>query len=92
MSATSISLHPTPNPNSIKFTSQEGAFIPSGMAVFASPAEAASDPLGRDLFAIEGVGNVLVLPTFVTVTKRPDAEWDRMLTRIEEVLIRHLTR
>jgi hypothetical protein len=81
-----FSLHPTPNPNSLKFTATDGAFIPSGMGAYSSAAEAAADPLATALFAIPGVSNVLVLPAFVTVTKRPEADWNAMLPRLEAIL------
>jgi hypothetical protein len=81
-----FSLHPTPNPNSLKFTATEGVFIPSGMGAYVSAAEAAADPLAAALFAVSGVANVLVLPAFVTITKRPEAEWNAMLPRLEAIL------
>ena len=84
------SVQPTPNPNSLKFTATGRPFIEAGMGAFNSAAEAADDPLGAALFAIPGVINVLVLPPFVTVTKRPDAEWNALLPRIERVLTSHL--
>jgi len=87
----SFSLHPTPNPNSLKFAATDGPFIPSGMGAYASAAEAEADPLAAALFTVEGVANVLVLPAFVTVTKRPDADWNRMLPAIEDALTAHPT-
>lgn len=91
-----VAAHATPNPDSLKFTaapSEGGAgasFIESGLAAFHSAREAAGDALGEALFAISGVSSVLVLPQFVTVTKRPDADWAAIMRAVEEVLDRHL--
>lgn len=85
-----FSVHPTPNPNSLKFSAAERPFIPEGMGAYASAAEAEADPFARALFAVEGVANVLVLPAFATVTKRPDADWNAVLPQVEAVLRAHL--
>jgi hypothetical protein len=91
--------HATPNPDSLKFTAEPSAgdaghplFIPSGLASFNSAGEAAGDPLGEALFAIVGVAGVLVLPAFVTVTRRRDADWGSMAGAVEAVLNEHLSR
>lgn len=85
-----FTVQPTPNPNSLKFSTAGRPFIDAGMGAFASAAEAEGDPLGAALFAVEGVLNVLVLPAFVTVTKRPDADWNAVLPQVERVLTEHL--
>lgn len=77
---------PTPNPNSIKLTTDAGPFIEHGMESFGSPAEADAHPLGRRLFAIDGVINVFVLPDFLTVTKDPGTNWNAVLPRVEQTL------
>lgn len=82
--------HATPNPNSLKITTERGPFIPTGLQSFSTPEEAAPHPLGDALFSVDGVTNVLILPGFVTITKRPDAEWDTILPAVENVLATHL--
>ena len=77
---------PTPNPNSLKITHDGVPFIEEGMESFTSAAEAAGHPLGRRLFAIDGVAGVFVLPQFLTLTKAPDARWDRLLPEAESAL------
>ena len=57
-----FTVQPTPNPNSLKFTTSGRPFLESGMGAFASAAEAEGDPLGAPLFDVPGVMNVLVLP------------------------------
>lgn len=83
-------VQPTPNPNSLKFSTKGRPFIEQGMGAFASAAEAEGDPLGAPIFAVPGVINVLVLPPFVTVTKSPDADWNEVLPHVERILTTHL--
>lgn len=85
-----LAVHPTPNPNSLKFATEGPPFIEEGMGVYASTDEAATDPLARALFGVPGVANVLVLPRFVTVTKSPEADWDDILPAVEPILRAHL--
>ena len=81
-----IQIHPTPNPNSIKITAADRRFIDGGMESFATAEDAVGHALGERLFAITGVGNVFILPDFLTITRHPAAEWDAILPKIERVL------
>ena len=83
--------HGTPNPNSLKITTDTGPFIAGGLESFSTAHEAQSHPLGRALFSVDGVENVLILPAFVTVTKAPDADWNALLPAVEEALAAHLS-
>lgn len=76
----------TPNPNSLKITTDAGPFVHDGMATFNSPAEAAGDPLGAPLMSIPGVSNVFALPQFLTITKEPSADWNEVLPSVEAAL------
>lgn len=80
---------PTPNPNSLKITTDAGPFIDEGLASFGSADEAAGHPLGERLFAVAGVVNLLVMPEFLTVTKGAGTEWDLLMPKIEHVLEKH---
>jgi scaffold Nfu/NifU family protein len=80
-----IKSHPTPNPDSLKFTRNK-PFIESGMESFASVDEARSHLLGRPLMEIDGVVNVFILPQFVTVTKDPGARWNDVTPKVRSVL------
>ncbi len=77
---------PTPNPNSLKIVTDAGPFIENGLLSFGSEEEAKQHPLGRLLFAVPGVSNVLILPQFLTVTKHPASAWDTLLPKLEAVL------
>lgn len=81
---------PTPNPNSIKITTDAGPFIDGGMISVASTNEADTHPLGKLLFAIDGIANVLILPQFVTVSKTEAADWNKVLPRVKQILNEHL--
>lgn len=81
---------PTPNPNSIKLTTDDGPFIRDGMVSLTSSDEADTHPLGRLLFDVDGVANVLILPQFVTVSKTEAADWDSVLPRVKQILGKHL--
>lgn len=85
-----FTVQPTPNPNSLKFTTTGPPFVEGGMLACSNAHEAAADPLTAALFEVDGVLNVLVLPAFATVTKRPDADWDTMLPQIERILSERL--
>ncbi len=84
---------PTPNPDSLKFEVAGGQLAPPGGLLSARSAdEAAPDPLASALFALDGVASLLVVPAFVTITKRPDASWDALLPAAERVFAEHLRR
>ena len=78
--------HTTPNPNSLKFTSDAGSFIEGGLASFRSSEDAAGHALGEPLFAIDGIIDVLVTPEFVTVTKADAADWSDVTPHVKSVL------
>lgn len=83
--------HPTPNPRSLKITDEAGrTFIDSGLSSFRSPEEAQGDPLGEALFALGGIVDVLVLPSFATITLEHGADWDAIWPRAEAILEQHL--
>jgi hypothetical protein len=79
----------TPNPNSLKITTDAGSFVEEGLASFSNAEEAAGHPLGERLFALAGVENILLMPEFLTVTKGAGTEWDLLLPKIERVLEEH---
>jgi hypothetical protein len=80
----------TPNPNSLKFTAPDGAFLDDGMAAFSTPDEAQGHPLGEPLFAIDGVDDVFLTPQFVTISKQPSADWADLTPSITDTLQTHL--
>lgn len=81
--------HPTPNPNSLKITTDAGPFLEEGMAAFRSAEEAEGHPLGSRLFSIAGVTDLLIMPDFLTVTKQTGAKWDILMPKVKQVLQEH---
>ncbi|NBC01863.1 MAG: scaffolding protein [Bacteroidetes bacterium] len=79
----------TPNPNSLKITTDAGPFIEEGMASFNAVAEAEGHPLGGPILRIPGVDNVFILPQFLTITKQPAATWENVLPKVKQVLRSH---
>ncbi len=62
----------TPNPNAMKFTLD--ARLPGSMN-FQSAEAAAGNPFAAAIFAVDGVVQVFGVNDFVTVTRRPGADW-----------------
>jgi hypothetical protein len=80
----------TPNPNSLKFTTNDGPFLQDGVAAYSSATEAEGHPLAQRLFSIDGVEDVFMTPQFVTVSKAPGAEWSSVKPDVEGVLSEYL--
>jgi len=68
---------PTPNPNAMKFNISR-TVIDSGSRTFDTREAAAAHPVARRLFEIEGIVSVFMLKDFITINKRPDADWDQI--------------
>ena len=80
----------TPNPNSLKFTTDDGSFLQGGVAAYSSAAEAEDHPLAKRLFALSGIEDVFITPEFVTVSKRPQTEWSAVKPDVENILREYL--
>ena len=85
-----IRTRPTPNPNSLKFEVSGAPLVEEGLLAFHSVREADDHPLGRALFTLDGVETLLIVPDFVTVTKHPAADWNRLSGAVEQTLRDHL--
>jgi hypothetical protein len=79
-----ITITPTPNPNAIKITLER--VIADRGKTFDSPNEAAFDPLASAIFKLAGVQSVFILKNFITVTKKPDADWKALTPELEKTL------
>ena len=85
----SVRFQPTPNPNAGKFTVGRPVVEGKASRSVYSAAAAPGDPLATDLFAIDGVASLFLVEDFVTVTKRPDADWQMLVPLVTAVLERH---
>ncbi|MBI4747754.1 MAG: NifU family protein [Acidobacteria bacterium] len=72
----------TPNPNARKIILKEPLTAPGVSHSFATPAEAASDPLAESLFTIPHVKSVFIMDRFVTITKDNEIGWDELLRQV----------
>jgi len=85
-----IQTEETPNPESLKFLPGR-AVMPSGTADFASAEAAATAPLARRLFAVDGVAGVFLGADFVTVTRQAGVDWQLLKPPILGALMEHFT-
>ncbi|MBK9178095.1 MAG: NifU N-terminal domain-containing protein [Acidimicrobiales bacterium] len=78
---------PTPNPNAMKFTLD--VRLDGSMNVGSAEA-AAGNPFAEAVFEAGGVASVFGVNDFVTVTREPGADWDPIVTAVQQAAARHL--
>lgn len=84
MALTVTKFETTPNPNALKcVTDRPPSDRPRS---YFNAEQAQDDALARDLFAIEGVTNVLIHQLFITVNKSPEADWGPIKKAVKKVL------
>lgn len=77
----------TPNPDAMKFTLDTKL---EAMFNAASSDAAANIPFAAAVFAVEGVASVFGVNDFVTVTRRPGADWDPIIAAVHTAAAAHL--
>lgn len=77
----------TPNPDALKLVLD--APVSDRPRSFLTAADAAGDPIAGPLFATGGVRAVLMNSTWMTVNKRPDADWRTIKPLAERLLAQH---
>lgn len=85
MEAMPVTVHNTPNPHALKFTVGRDV---GGPKTFVAGADA-DDPIAAGLLAIDGVMSVFMSADFVTLSKRPDVEWDVIADPAVDILEQH---
>ena len=88
MSEINIRVQQTPNPNSLLYH-VDGTVTEERMLQYNSAEEAEDDPLASALFDIDDVASVFFMPNSITVSKRPDGEWDSIGPAAEEAIREH---
>lgn len=78
---------PTPNPNALRFSLD--VTLPATITA-SSPDHAADNPFVAALLEIEGVASVFGTGSFVTVTRRPGADWEPIIPAVQEAAATHL--
>lgn len=81
----SIKVEPTPNPNAKKFTANSMIFSGNGSVSLAAGQKSEYEIL-NELIDVEGVDNVFGFQNFITINKKPDAEWDSLEPKVTEVM------
>jgi Fe-S cluster biogenesis protein NfuA len=86
-----IQTEPTPNPNTLKFLPGR-VLAEAGSHELRSAEEAEASPLGRRLFAIEGVAGVFFARDFLTVTKAEGGlDWPQLKAPVLAAIMDHFT-
>ncbi len=83
-----IQTESTPNPATLKFIPGE-VVLTTGTADFADAEAAATSPLARRIFAVEGVSGVFLGADFVTVTKAAAVAWEHVKPAILGAVMEH---
>tara|TARA_R110002072_G_scaffold42064_9_gene117856 strand:- start:153366 stop:153635 length:270 start_codon:yes stop_codon:yes gene_type:complete len=80
MPYTIIRVESTPNPNARKLIVEPS---PGSIRSYFKADDAQGDPLGRALFAIPQITNVLIHTGFISVCAKPGTRWKPLLSTIE---------
>lgn len=78
---------PTPNPEALRFALD--VTLPTGITA-TSAEEAAGHPFTAAVFATGNVAQVFGMNDFVTVTRKPGADWDEIVAAVQEAAATHL--
>jgi hypothetical protein len=81
-----LRIEATPNPNALKVTAPSP--FCNGSKIISNPAQTQS-PLAKALLAVDGVTSLFFLNDFVTISKKPEADWNAMVPHIQEALGKH---
>ncbi len=77
----------TPNPNALRFSLD--VTLP-GTVSASSVGDTGDNPFLAAVLGIEGVASVFGTGTFVTVTRKPGADWDVIVPAVQEAAATHL--
>lgn len=77
----------TPNPNAKRFALDTR--LPATMN-FKSAEDAAGNPFAKALFEVDGVVQVFGVNDFVTVNRRPGADWEPIIEAVRKAAADHL--
>ena len=72
----------TPNPNALKFTLNR--VVAAQGTTYRDASQAAG--WARELLGLPGVTQVFALQQFISVTKRPEADWSQIGPQVEQIL------
>jgi hypothetical protein len=78
---------PSPNPNALRFALDTTL---ADTINFGSADEAAGNPFAEAVFKVDGVASIFGVNDFVTVNRRPDADWDPIVEAVQAAAAAHL--
>ena len=78
---------PSPNPNALRFQLDVTLH---GTLSFNNATEAAGHPFAEAVFAVDGVAAIFGVNDFVTVTRRPGADWGPIVAAVQAAAADHL--
>ena len=81
-----VYIEETPNPYARKFVCSVPV-VAKGSLVFNDAKSAEDNPIGKALFAIDGVRTVFATKDFITVTSHADANWRDLQPHIWATLV-----
>jgi len=91
MSTVQVSLEFTPNPNTLKFVVNT-KWMDKGACNFLEAGHATGkSPLAEKLFTVPGISGVMLGPSFVTITKSPQGDWDVVAEKVPQIIESHLS-
>jgi hypothetical protein len=76
----------TPNPNAGKFIVGRAVVEGRASKSYYSAAQASAEPVAAALFALDGVASLFMVEDFITVTKKPEADWAAMVPAVIEAI------
>ena len=80
-----VSISTTPNENAMKYTLNCNA-IESGHKTYANAEAAEDSTVAKALFAIDGITQVFLMADFISVTKKPEANWSSLETPVLDAI------
>lgn len=78
---------PSPNPNALRFSLD--TTLPDTISVNSAD-EAAGNPFAEAVFAVDGVATIFGVNDFVTVNRKPGADWDPIVEAVQAAAAEHL--
>ena len=78
---------PSPNPNALRFGLD--TTLPDTIS-FNSPEEATGNAFAEAVFAVDGVATIFGVNDFVTVNRKPGAEWEPIIEAVQAAAAEYL--
>ena len=80
-----VSVTKTPNENALKFNCSQSV-LESGYKTYNSVEKASESPVAAKIFETNGVTSVFLMLDFITVTKKPETNWEVIQTSIIDAI------